>query len=123
MAQKSGATKGNLSTEAKVKREKNRLRAVFRDLDKNKLKAVEKLIETAAFMAVSLEELQKQINDEGFTSEYQNGENQFGTKKSPAVEIHLAMTKNFTTAIKQLAELAPPERKKKSALQMLRDEG
>lgn len=116
------ASNENLSKEARVKKEKNRLRGVFKDLDGNKKKTVEKLIETAAFMAVSLEDLQEIINAEGYTEEYKNGQNQFGTKESAAVKIHLAMTKNYATVIKQLAELAPPERKKKSALQALMDE-
>ena len=38
------------------------MKRVFRDLDKNKLQTVESLIRNAAFMAVSLEELQEIIN-------------------------------------------------------------
>lgn len=116
------ASNVNLSKEARIKKERNRLRTVFRDLDGNVRKTVEKLMETAAFMAVSLEDLQDIVNAEGYTEEYKNGQNQFGTKETTAVKIHLAMTKNYSTVIKQLAELAPPERKKKSALQALMDE-
>ena len=52
------ATKKELTKDQKIKREINRLKRVFRDLDKNKLQTVESLIRNAAFMAVSLEELQ-----------------------------------------------------------------
>lgn len=51
------ATKKDLTKDQKIKREINRLKRVFRDLDKNKLQTVESLIRNAAFMAVSLEEL------------------------------------------------------------------
>ena len=95
---------------------------VFRDLDKNKLQTVESLIKNAAFMAVSLEELQEIINEEGYTVEYQNGANQSGTKQSDAVKTHIAMTKNHAAIIKQLCDLVPPEKKKESRLQALRDE-
>ena len=54
--------------------------------------------------------------------EYQNGENQKGTKQSDAVKTHIAMTKNLSTIIKQLTELVPPEKKEKSKLALLRDE-
>lgn len=90
-----------------------RLKRVFKDLDKNKLQTVESLIKNAAFMAVSLEELQEIINAEGYVVEYQNGENQKGTKQSDAVKTHIAMTKNHAAIIKQLTDLVPPEKKKK----------
>jgi len=86
------------------------------------LQTVESLIRNAAFMAVSLEELQEIINEEGYTVEYQNGANQSGTKQSDAVKTHIAMTKNHAAIIKQLCELVPPEKKKESRLQALRDE-
>ena len=53
------ATKKELTKEQKIKKEIARLRRVFKDLDKNKLQTVESLIKNAAFMAVSLEELQE----------------------------------------------------------------
>ena len=45
-------------------------------MDKNKRDTVQPLIKTAAFLAVSLDELQEIINSEGYTVEYQNGANQ-----------------------------------------------
>ena len=116
------ATKKELTKDQKIRREITRLKRVFRDLDKNKRQTVESLIRNAAFMAVSLEELQEIINEEGYIVEYQNGENQKGTKQSDAVKTHIAMTKNHAAIIKQLADLAPPEKKKESRLQALRDE-
>ena len=53
------ATKKDLTKEEKIKREFSRLKRIFKDLDKNKLQTVESLIKNAAFMAVSLEELQE----------------------------------------------------------------
>lgn len=104
----------------KICKEIKRLREIFADLDKNKLQTVANLIENAAFMSVTLAELQDTINEEGCTCEYQNGENQFGWKKSPEVEIHIAMTKNYTAVIKQLVDLVPPEKKGNSRLEALR---
>ena len=116
------AAKKDLTKDQRIKREIARLKRVFRDLDKNKLQTVESLIKNAAFMAVSLEELQEIINAEGYTVEYQNGENQKGTKQSDAVKIYTAMTKNDASVIKQLSGFVPLEKKKESRLQALRDE-
>lgn len=120
--EKQAQTKAPLSKDQRIKKEITRLRRVFRDLDKNKLSVVESLMHNAAFMAVSLAELQAIINREGYTDEYQNGENQKGTKQSEAVKTHLAMTKNHAAIIKQLADLAPPAKRQNSRLQALRDE-
>lgn len=92
------------------------------DLDKNKMAVVNNLIQNAAFMYVTLQELEEYINREGCTSEYKNGENQYGTKKSPEVEIHISMTKNYASVMKQLADLVPPEKRKDSKLAALRAE-
>lgn len=113
--------KKELTKEDKVKRETKRLEKLFEGLDKNKLQTVKNLIKNAAFMSVTLQELQDTINAEGYTSEYQNGENQRGVKKSPEVEIHIAMTKNYVAAIKQLVDLVPPEKKKDSRLAAFRN--
>ena len=115
------ATKKELTKEQKIKKEIARLKRVFKDLDKNKLQTVESLIKNAAWIEM-LEELQEIINDEGYVVEYQNGENQKGTKQSDAVKTHIAMTKNHAAIIKQLTDLVPPEKKKESKLQALRDE-
>lgn len=116
------ATKKELTKEQKIHKEELRLKKVFKNLDKNKLQTVQSLIRNAAFMAVSLEELQEIINAEGYIVEYQNGANQSGTKQSDAVKTHIAMTKNHASVIKQLCELVPPEEKRQSRLQALRDE-
>lgn len=116
------ARKNELSKEEKIKREKARIKRALSDLDKNKLAVVSPLIDTVAFTVVSIEELQQQINENGYTVEYKNGENQFGTKQSDEVKTLLAMQKNLTAAIKTLADIAPASKSKKSRLQELRGE-
>ena len=100
--------------EQRIKSENTRLKGVFKDLDE---------IQKAAFMHVELEELQKVIEEEGCVCEYKNGQNQYGTKKSPEVDVYNTMIKNYTAIIKTLAELAPAaQKKKKSGLALLREE-
>ena len=70
-------------------------------------KSVQAVIENAAFMAVTLRELQTYLNKNGLTCEYQNGENQFGIKKSPQVEIYNTMIKNFVSTMNSIVNLLP----------------
>jgi regulator of replication initiation timing len=114
------AGRKELSKDDRIKKEVRRLNSLFRDLGKDKQKVVKSLIENAAFMAITLEDLQDKINLDGVTSEYQNGENQWGTKKSPEVEVHIAMTKNFTQVIKQLIDMLPDQSTRNAGEELLR---
>lgn len=116
------ATRAEKTKEQKIKAEKTRLKGIFKDLDDNKRKLVTPLIEKAAFMGVELDELQEVIEQDGWTSEYKNGENQYGTKKSPEAETYIALSKNYAAVIKQLTELVPAAKRKTSRLAALREE-
>ncbi len=91
----------------RIETEKTRLEQIFAGIDAKRRDTVQSLIDNAAFIAVTLEDLQDEINTNGVISEYQNGANQWGTKKSPEVEVYNTMIKNYTTIIKQLTELLP----------------
>lgn len=93
--------------EEKILYHKKRLNRQFARLDKKTKNIVSALIDNAAFMTVTLEELQAKITREGITTTYQNGENQWGTKKSPEAEMYNTMIKNLSTITKQLSELVP----------------
>jgi len=98
--------------DARIKREITKLKRLFKDMEKSTMDTVSSLIRNAAFMAVTLDDLQETINLEGAVSEYKNGENQFGTKKSPEVEIYISMIEKHMKAIKQLSDLLPKQEQK-----------
>lgn len=108
--------------ENRIKDEKKRLKEIFEELEENKRNLVTPLIEKAAFMSIELDDLQEKIEQDGWTSEYKNGENQYGTKKSPEAETYIALSKNYAAVIKQLTELVPAAKRKESRLAALRDE-
>ena len=116
------AAKTEKTKEQRIKSEKSRLKKIFKDLDENKKNLVTPLIEKAAFMSVELDDLQEIIEQDGWTSEYKNGENQYGTKKSPEADTYIALSKNYAAVIKQLTDLVPAAKRKKSRLEALRDE-
>ena len=103
--------------EKAIHQEKIRLGKVFEDLDGNKKKVAMQLIARAAFLSVTLEDLEDEINAIGTTTRTESG-----LKQHAAAATHIAMTKNLTSITKQLLDLVPAEKKKKSRLQELRDE-
>lgn len=86
-----------------------RLDSIFGKIEEKIRKSIHSLIENAAFMAITLEDLQATINRDGTTDKYQNGENQYGIKKSAAVEVYNTMIKNHMGIMKQLTDLIPKE--------------
>lgn len=94
-----------------IKAERKKLNGVYLKLESKTKKSVSSLIDEAAFMAASLYELRKIINEKGYTEEYQNGENQKGVKKCSEVEIYIQLSKNYMSIIKQLTDLLPKEDK------------
>lgn len=100
-------TNKDISKEERINKEIRRLKRIFKKMDDDTKKATQSLVENAAFMAVTLEDLQETINREGVVSEYQNGANQWGTKKSPEVEVYNTMIKHYMSIVKQLTDLLP----------------
>jgi hypothetical protein len=90
-----------------IKAEKTKLNGIYSKLEAKTKKSVSSLVDEASFMAASLYELREIINDKGYTEEYQNGENQKGTKKCSEVEIYIQLSKNYMSIIKQLTDLLP----------------
>ena len=121
-AKKAAPKKKELTKEEQIKKEQRRLRGIFKDLDANKKKLVTPLIDKAAFMSIELDELQKILEHDGWISEYKNGENQYGTKRSPEADTYIALSKNYAAVIKQLVDLVPEPKRKASRLAALRDE-
>ena len=98
--------------ERRISVEIKRLTGLFKKMNQDTKKVVKSLITNAAFMAITLEDLQEHIAINGVTDKYQNGENQWGVKKSPQVEIYNTMVKNHASIMKQLADLMPKHTQK-----------
>ena len=103
----------------RIDSERERLQEVFKDLEPNKLRTCQALIDRAAFITVSLEDLEEQLNETGWVETYQNGENQYGMKKSAAADVHISLTKNLNAIVKQLLELVPPAQKESRLAAMM----
>ena len=97
----------NLTKIERIKNEIKRLTRGLKNIDQRAKNTEKKLIENAGFMAITLEDLQNQINAEGTMTEYKNGENQYGVRVNPDVQTYNSMIKNYSSVIKQLSEFVP----------------
>lgn len=107
--------------ETRIKKEKQRLLEIFEGLDRNKLETCYALIDRAAFLTVSLEDLEVELNEKGWTETYTNGRNQEGIKKAAAAEAHISLTKNLNAIMKQLLDLVPATKGKSRLAEMMDD--
>lgn len=105
--------------EKAIKKEKNKLKKIFKDIDKNKLDFVQTLIDRLAWLNVSVRELEELVDEEGTMIEYNNGGGQSGMKDNPNVKTLINYTKNITTITKQLVDLVPPNTKKSKLMELL----
>ncbi len=95
----------------RIKKETNRLKKLFTNLEENKKKIAEKLIENAAFMSITLEDLKKDIVKYGVKETYVNGKDQYGFKESIESKTYNTMIKNYMNIIKQLNDMAPEDKR------------
>lgn len=107
--------------ETRIKQELMRLTAIYRDLPENKRALVTPLLENAAFMKITLEDLQASINRNGCSDEYKNGENQYGKKAAADLQAYNSLIKNYNAISDRLEKLLPPEQRG-SRLEALMDE-
>ena len=98
----------------RCKKEERRLKEIFGIKPKvelsKKLRTAIHLIERAAFYHVALEELEKDIEQNGSTEFFQQSDNQPGyERKRPAYDQYLSSTSQYQKIIKQLTDLLPKD--------------
>lgn len=94
----------------RIKEEKTKLEGIFKDIPENKKKLCAKLIENAAFMAVTLEDLQEIVNEEGPVITATNGNGFDITQEHPAQKSYVSMLAKYSTVINQLQNLLPDQK-------------
>ena len=95
----------------RINAEFKKLTQLYISLPMNKKELLVPMMQNAAFMKATLEDLQQIINEEGATDEYCNGANQFGRKPSANIQAYNTMVKNYTNIIEKLNKLLPAEAK------------
>lgn len=93
--------------EQRIKAESRKLKKLCKGLPENKLAVAVPLIEQAAFMLVTLTDLQAEISETGCVEEYQNGRNQSGFKVTAALQAYNSTVKNYAAVCERLDRILP----------------
>ena len=110
--------KKGLSKEDRVASETRRLNRLFKNIDDKKKKVAEGLIERAAHQRVTLEDLADDIDENGMTEKFSQGDQEPYDRKRPAADLYNTMNTSYQKAIKQLIDLLP-----KDEQPMVKDDG
>ena len=97
--------------DALVKKEKNRLNRLFKDVPKNKLKTAEGLIIQAARLRILLDEMWIDITENGDVELFSQSEKQDPYERErPIAKLYNSRDQSYQRIIKQLTDLIPEEK-------------
>lgn len=91
---------------SRQKKEQNRIKKIYKNLPKERLEIAKKLIERAAYMLVSLEDMEQKISEDGLVVTMPQGSYEI-ERAHPLLQPYNAMVKNYNATIKQLNEMSP----------------
>jgi hypothetical protein len=94
------------SREERIRRELNRLKRLLKELPKDQVAAADGLLKRISFMAITLEDMEEDINANGEVEAFTQGGSTYDRQR-PAVQIYNTTIKNYTMACKQLLDLIP----------------
>ena len=95
-----------------VNNEIKRLTNLFKDIDGNKRLTAKGLIEEAAYMRTTLQELKKEVDKDGPIDEMQQGDYSI-LREHPALKAYNTMVQRYTNIIDKLTNLHPKGETKK----------
>ncbi|EMJ4245769.1 hypothetical protein PIU50_003661 [Clostridioides difficile] len=97
-----------LEKEKKIKQEVSRLKKNYKDLEKEKVKILDGLVNEAAFLKISLEETREILVKEGLTEIFRQGKQEFERERLQ-VKIYLNFMKLYSSVMKQLIDIIPSD--------------
>lgn len=100
-------SKDKLTKEERIKKELSKLNKIFKNIIKDKKDLCAGLISNAAYMYVTLEDLQVIVNLEGAITTGVNGNGFETTSEHPAQKCYNATLEKYVKTIKALTDLLP----------------
>ena len=100
--------------------ELKKLITLFSPLGEKEREFLQPLLENAAFMRVTLDELQQEINRTGSVDSYQNGAAQHGVKISANIQAYNALMKTYHALMDKLLLRLPADDRRKDGLDSFR---
>ena len=92
----------------RIRGEKSRLNRIYKDIEKNKKKLADGLIERAALMRAECEDLEYDLIENGWTEQFQQSEKlEPYDRARPQGQAYQQLNANYQKVIKQLDALLP----------------
>ena len=107
---------------ALVEQERARLMGLFTGADPNKLDFIRDAVQQLAWLNVSIQELQRDIDENGPVIPYQNGQTQKGLQANPSCKLLTDFQKLSNTTFRALLPVVPEGRRGLSKLDEWRRE-
>ncbi len=104
-------SKEDLTKEERIKKEKQRLTKIFKNIPKDKKDLCTGLISNAAYMHATLEDLQEIVNSEGAVTSGVNGNGFITTNEHPAQRCYNSTLDKYVKTMKALTDLLPDNEK------------
>lgn len=104
------ASKKEITRDERIKKEEQRLKRIYKNIDKDNKAIIEGLIQRAAYMRVTLEDWEKDIMENGYYEMFTQSEKTDPYERErPVARLYNTMNKNYQSIIKQLTDLIPKE--------------
>ena len=95
-----------IERDKEISKEVKKLEKIFKNVEADKVKLVQGLIENAAFLRVTLYELREIMLETGTIENFKNGSQEM-LREHPAMKNYSTLLKNYTTIMKQLFDVLP----------------
>jgi hypothetical protein len=104
------ARKKELTKADRINAEEKRLRTIYKNIDKDNKAIIDGLIQRAAYMRVTLEDYEKDLDEKGYVELFtQSEKTEPYERERPVARLYNTMNKNYQSIIKQLGDLVPKE--------------
>lgn len=91
--------------ESRIKKEQKRLSKIFVSRSEKEREAIEALVKRAAYMRVTLEDMEADLDENGFVEMFtQSDKLEPYERERPVARLYNSMNKNFQNIMKQLTE-------------------
>lgn len=92
----------------RIAREERRIKRIYKNVPRDSKAIVEGLIQRAAYMRVTLEDYERDLDEKGYIEMFtQSDKTDPYERERPVARLYNTMNKNYQSLIKQLSDLLP----------------
>ena len=102
------AIKKEITKDERIFKEEKRLRNIYKNMKTDNKAIIDGLIRRAAYMRVTLEDYEKDLDENGYVEMFSQSEKtEPYERERPVARLYNTMNKNYQSIIKQLSDLLP----------------